>query len=133
VATGEAARKPHTLIAPRMEPVALTAQNQGPLAVFTFESTAAPGLYTVAPEGAPADDRVYYTVSPDRRESDLKRLKDEDYHKIETEIGAHHADNWSSLARLIGLDAGGYEISQYLIMAAVALCFVEIFLTRRNT
>lgn len=132
VATGEAARKSHTLIAPRMEPVALTAQNQGPLAVFTFESTAAPGLYTVAPEGAPADDRVYYTVSPDRRESALKRLKDEDYRKIETEIGAHHADNWSSLARLIGLDAGGYEISQYLIMAAVALCFVEIFLTRRN-
>ena len=70
-------------------------------------------------------------VGSDRRESDLARLTDEDFRRLERDIGAKRANDWGALARLIGLDAGGYEISKYLIVAAIALCFVELWLTRR--
>ena len=149
VASGDMARKVHQLYLPRLpnddpslasstiaaadtkKPVTLTATHQGSLSVFSYEDTSIPGLYTAAPEGAASDRRVYYTVTADRDESDMTRLEDGDFQRLEKDIGAHYAPDWITLARFIGLDAGGYEITQYLIAAAIALCFVEIFLTRR--
>jgi hypothetical protein len=131
VAAGDVARKPTLLTPPKGEPIALKAQSQGALSIFSQENTEKPGLYTVAVEGAGPEDRVFYVVSPDRSESDLIRMQEADYQKLERDIGARHAPDWRSLARLIGLDAGGYEISEYLIMASILLCFFEIYLTRR--
>jgi len=131
VSSGEAARRPHVLTPPRSEPLTLKPQAQGSLSIFSHAETGTPGLYTLVPEGAPPEDRTHYAVSADRRESELARLTEEHFLALERDLGARRAHDWSELARLIGLDAGGYEISKYLIVAALALCFVELYLTRR--
>jgi len=147
VATGPAALKPHQLYPPPPaaagmvakpaggkglgETVALKMQRQGALSIFTHEDTSIPGLYAVAPEGAAPEERVYYTVTAGRGESALDRLADDDFQMLERDLGARHATDWGGLARLIQLDSGGYEISKFLLMAALLLCFVEIYLTRR--
>jgi hypothetical protein len=146
VASGQAALKPHLLYAPqpigsgtlvqkpagaKSEASAMKMQRQGALTIYTHEDTAFPGLYVVAPEGGAPEDRVYYTVTADRSESVLTKLSDQDFQTLERDLGAHYAGDWNALARLIQLDAGGYEICKYLLMAAIVLCFVEIYLTRR--
>jgi len=140
VATGPVALKAHTVLSPEtvatgaakpQPPAALKVQRQGALSVFSFEQTAKPGLYTVTPEGGGAEDRVYYTVTADRTESQMERLSEEDLLRLERDLGAHRAADWKALAKLLELDAGGYEVSKYLIMAALAFCFFEIYLTRR--
>ncbi|HYG73883.1 MAG TPA: BatA domain-containing protein [Planctomycetota bacterium] len=131
VATGPNALKPHILIPPGGEPITLKTQRQGQLSIFTHENTKTPGLYSIAPEGAPPDERVFYTVTADRSDSVLDRLEREDTEKLERDLGAHIASDWSAMARLLMLDAGSFEISKYLLMAAIVFCFVEIWLTRR--
>jgi hypothetical protein len=142
VATGPAALKPHFLYPPGKSDgrhsggkpanaAALKPQRQGALSIFTHEETAAPGLYAVTLEGAAPEEQVYYTVTADRAESALARLSDQDFQQLERDLGARRADGWDALARLIKLEAGGYEISKYLLMAAIALCFLEVYLTRR--
>ncbi len=131
VATGELAHRTYTLTPPKGEPLPLKVQSQGALSVFSFEETEKPGLYMVAPEDGTPDEKVYYVVNADRSESALKRLNSEELNRIERDVGAKYAADWSALARLVGLDGGGIEISPYLIMAAIGLCFVELYLTRR--
>ncbi|MFH0938144.1 MAG: BatA domain-containing protein [Planctomycetota bacterium] len=131
VAVGDAARKTHLLTSPQGESIALKSQSQGATAIFSHENTEKPGLYTVIAEGAAPEERVYYVVAPDRDESNLIRMQKPDYQKLERDLGARHAPDWHSLSRFIGLDVGGYELSEDLIMAAILLCFVEIYLTRR--
>ena len=131
VATGDAARKSYLLTPPKGENVPLKMQSQGALSVFSFENTEKPGLYSVAPESGGSDERIYYTVTADRSESLLAPLKPEDTKKLARDIGAQVAPDWRTLARLVGLEGGGYEIATSLIAAAIALCFVEIYLTRR--
>ena len=131
VAAGYAARKNFLLTPPKGETIPLKIQSQGALAVFSFEDTETPGLYSVAAEGAAADERIYYTVTADRSESMLAPLKAEDTKRLARDIGAQVAPDWRTLARLVGLEGGGYEIATSLIAAAIALCFVEIYLTRR--
>ncbi|HEY3324836.1 MAG TPA: BatA domain-containing protein [Planctomycetota bacterium] len=129
--TGSAALKPHVMYPPNDEPAVMRMQRQGQLSIFTQETTRVPGLYTVLAEGAPPEERVFYTVTADRSESELGHLSPADCQRLERDMGARFAPDWSALARLIQLDAGGYEISAFLIFAALALCFVEIYLTRR--
>ena len=131
VATGDLAHRSYVLTPPKGEPIALKVQSQGALSVFSHENTEKPGLYAVAPEGGAPEERVFYAVNADRGESALGRLKSDELKKIQRDIGAQYAPDWNSLAHFVGLDAGGYEISPYLIMAALGLCFVEIYLTRR--
>ncbi|MGD0089985.1 MAG: BatA domain-containing protein [Planctomycetota bacterium] len=159
VASGPAALKPHLLYPPAApggtpatrpagagetpalrtagvppapgEGVAMKMQRQGALSVFTWEDTSLQGLYTVAPESAAPEERVYYTVTADRAESSLARLAEADFLALERDLGARRAAGWDELARLVQLDAGGYELSKYLLLAAISLCFLEVFLTRR--
>ncbi len=131
IATGPIALKPHVLYPPKGEPIQLKTQRQGQLSVFTHENTRVPGLYAIAPEGAPPEERVFYTVNADRTESILDRISPDDAAKLERDLGAHFAADWSGLARLLNLDAGSFEIAKYLIMAAIMFCFIEIWLTRR--
>ncbi|HYF50936.1 MAG TPA: BatA domain-containing protein [Planctomycetota bacterium] len=131
VAAGDDARRGHQLAPPKGDLVTLKPQTQGALSIFSHEDTSRPGLYSIMPENAPPEQRTFYVIGPDRRESSLQRLKREDYAKLERDIGARHAPDWSTLASLIGLDAGGYDVSQYMLMLAVALCFLETYLTRR--
>lgn len=130
VATGDMARKAHLLMPPKGDAIPLPAHHQGSLSVYSYEKTATPGLYSVGPEGD-ASQRVYYTVAADRDESSMARLEEADFQKLERDLGAHHAPDWNSLARFIGLDSGGYEISHFLIAAAILFCFLEVYLTRR--
>lgn len=143
VSSGAAALRSHLLYppaggaaaAPRTQgtgdAIALKTQRQGALSVFTHEDTWQQGVYLVAPEGVAPEDRVYYTVTADRAESALARLSDDDFQTLERDLGARRAADWDALARLIQLDAGGYEISKYLLLAAILVCFAEIYLTRR--
>ena len=153
VASGPAALKPHLLylpnaaagapLTPTLSPqgrgqgeaatdaISMRMQRQGALSIFTHEDTSAQGLYAVAPEGAAPEDRVYYTITADRAESSLARLSVAEFAALERDLGAHRAADWDALARLVQLDAGGYEISKYLLLAAIVLCFLEVFLTRR--
>jgi len=131
VATGPLALKPHVLIPPNGEPITLKTQRQGQLSIFTHENTRLPGLYSIAPEGAAPDERVFYTVTADRADSVLERLTADELSKLERDLGARTATDWPSLARLLMLDAGSFEISKYLILAALVFCFLEIYLTRR--
>lgn len=131
IAIGPSALKSHVLYPPKGEPIQLKTQRQGQLSVFTHENTRDPGLYTIAQEGAPPDERVFYTVNADRTESILDRINPDDATKLERDLGAHVAPDWASLARLLNLDAGSFEISKYLLMAAILFCFIEIWLTRR--
>jgi len=156
VASGPAALKPHLLYLPlsQLPPaagrgqgegagvapaarqaggdaIAMKMQRQGALSIFTYEDTSLQGLYAVAPEGAAPEDRVYYTVSADRAESSLARLSEADFAALQRDLGARRAADWDALSHLIQLDAGGLEISKYLLLAAILLGFLEIFLTRR--
>jgi hypothetical protein len=59
------------------------------------------------------------------------RMQEPSFARIERDAGVRHARDWPALAHFAGLDGGGYEVSEYLILAAIALCFVEVLLTRR--
>jgi hypothetical protein len=131
VATGAQEGKTFFVTPPSGEPIALKSQAQGALSISTFENTAKPGLYTVAPEDGATGERLYYTVTTDRGESNLTRLQESDFAHLERDVGVRYARDWSTVAHFAGLDSGGFEISQWLIIAAIALCFVEVLLTRR--
>jgi hypothetical protein len=131
VTSGEQSRKNYFLTPPAGEPVALKAQSQGAFSISSYENTEKPGLYVVAPEGGTPDEKIYYTVTADRAESNLTRMQEPSFARIEQDAGVRHARDWPALAHFAGLDGGGYEVSEYLIIAAIALCFVEVLLTRR--
>jgi hypothetical protein len=142
VAAGTSALKPHVLFSPTApgtseldltKPATLKMQRQGQLSIFNHEETRIPGLYAVSPEGGATDERVYYSIAAERSESVLARLEDEDQQKLQRDLGAHIAKDWDGLAHLLQLDAGSFEISKYMIMAAIFFCFVEVYLTRRWT
>ncbi|MBE7464867.1 MAG: BatA domain-containing protein [Planctomycetes bacterium] len=131
VATGEDAKAAHVLYRPQEDPLELPARRQGALTVFTYDATERPGAYVVAPEGARPDERIQYTVTAERSESDLARLAPGDTQRLTRDLDAHFAADWPSLAAAIGLDGGGYEISTWLLALAVGLCFLETWLLRR--
>jgi hypothetical protein len=139
VASGASGLKPHVLYTPALaagksksdKPLLLKMQRQGQLSIFTHEETQVPGLYSAAPEGGAPEERVYYTVTADRTESNMDPLSVPDFERLERDLGAKRAENWGALAGLLQLDAGSFEISKYMIMAAIFFCFAEIYLTRR--
>ena len=63
------------LYPPKGEPIQLKMQRQGQVTIFTHDNTKVPGLYAIAPEGAPPDERVFYTVNADRTESILTAMR----------------------------------------------------------
>ncbi len=128
---GPAALKPHILYPPNDEPAVMRMQRQGQISIFTQESTRLPGLYAVLAEGAPPEERVFYAVTANTAESDLARLSAADCQRVERDLGARFAADWPALSRMLQLDGGGYEISPYLLAAALVFCFLEIYLTRR--
>jgi hypothetical protein len=133
VATGPLALKPHLLYPPKGIPVALPVQRQGTLSVFSYNQTATPGLYTVAPEGGDTEGRVYYTVSIDRRESKLARLGADELQRLTDAdgLGARLVETPEELISAAGTGSGGYPLITHFLLLALCCCFLELYLERR--
>ncbi len=122
------------LYRPEGEPQTMAVQQQGALAIYTSDQTQKPGLYVVAPEASEAGGsapRTYYTVTSSRDESIMKPLSSDEVQRLERDMSATFVEGWTGLAKAAGLEAGGFEVSRLLILAAILLCFTEIYLTRR--
>ena len=112
--------------------IALKAQNQGALSISSYENTEKPGLYIVAPEDGNPSERVYYTVTADRAESNLTRMQSSDFTHLERDVGVRVAHEMERTGTFHGtrrrrIRDFGVPDSRCMI----GLCFVEVFLTRR--
>jgi hypothetical protein len=130
IATGPLAAKTPLLAGPDGKPREMKVQRQGNLAIATYENAWMTGVYSVQPEGAPPEEKVYYTVTSDREESDLTKLTSTDWGKLD-KAGVHHAQGTDGLLKFIGLGGGGREVSAFFILAAIGFLFLETYLTRR--
>lgn len=131
VGQNDSANRPYTVQLPDGSVQPLKPQRQGALAIYPFDATAQPGVYSIGVENSAPNDRVYYAVAAERSESILARLAPADVSRVETESGLKVAQNWNDLAGYLNLQAGGVPLASIFVALAIVLCLTEIILLRR--
>lgn len=98
---------------------------RGARALVEFPRTQRPGLYVL---DAPGSNRIHFVVNTDRRESDLRRLADEQLDAVARPMGASVVRSWNEYRQLDQQRRFGQEIWQPLLAALIGLVLVEVLL-----
>jgi hypothetical protein len=98
---------------------------RGARAAVEFGRTQRPGLYVL---DAPGSNRIHFVVNTDRKESDLRRLSDEQLDLVAKPMGATVVKSWGDYRQLDQQRRFGQEIWQALLGALIGLVFVEVLL-----
>lgn len=101
---------------------------RGAQAAVEFRETERPGLYTLA---VPGVKPVHFVVNTDRRESDLRRLGEDEIREEARSLGASLVTSWEEYRHLDQARRFGRELWPLLLAAVLALLFLEIVLVRR--
>jgi hypothetical protein len=116
----------------RATELAVTAR--GARAVVEFQKTRRPGLYVL---DAPGSNRIHFVVNTDRKESELRRLTDEQLEAVAKPMGAAVVKSWSEYRALDQQRRYGQEIWKALLAALIGLVLLEVLLeqyfARRRT
>ena len=107
----------------RVHELAIAAR--GARAAVEFGRTQRPGLYVL---DAPGSNRIHFVVNTDRKESDLRRLSDEQLDLVAKPMGATVVKSWNEYRQLDQQRRFGQEIWQALLGALIGLVFVEVLL-----
>jgi hypothetical protein len=100
-------------------------QSKGTRAFAEFSDTQKPGLYVL---DAPNNNRIHFVVNVDRKESDLSQLSEADVQGVAKAMGASVVKTFSEYHALDQQRRFGQEIWQGLLVAVLALVFLEMLL-----
>src|SRR5581483_3736117 len=100
-------------------------QQKGSRAFAEFSDTQKPGLYVL---DAPNNHRIHFVVNVDRKESDLSQLSEADVQGVAKAMGASVVKSFSEYHALDQERRFGQEIWQGLLVAVLALIFLEMLL-----
>jgi hypothetical protein len=107
---------------------------RGARAVVEFQKTRRPGLYVL---DAPGSNRIHFVVNTDRKESELRRLTDEQLEAVAKPMGAAVVKSWNEYRALDQQRRYGQEIWKALLAALIGLVLLEVLLeqyfARRRT
>jgi hypothetical protein len=98
---------------------------RGMRAVAEVSATQRPGLYVME---APDNQRLHFVVGTDRRESELRRLSDEEFRALAKSMGATAVSSWNEYRQMDHERRFGQEIWQPLLVLMVVLMFGELLL-----
>ncbi len=100
-------------------------QAKGTRAFAEFSDTQKPGLYVL---DAPNNNRIHFVVNVDRKESDLSQLSEADVQGVAKAMGASVMKSFNEYHALDQERRFGQEIWQGLLVAVLALVFLEMLL-----
>jgi Aerotolerance regulator N-terminal/CARDB len=101
---------------------------RGTQCVVQFNRTGQPGVYSLTgPGGKP----IHYVAQTPRSESDLRRLAPEEIAAVAEELDAQVVESAQQFLDLEHERRHGREIWRFLLMALLALMFIELFLQQR--
>jgi len=105
-------------------------QAKGTRAFAEFSDTQKPGLYVL---DAPNNNRIHFVVNVDRKESDLSQLPEAEVQGVAKAMGASVVKSFNEYHALDQERRFGQEIWQGLLVAVLALVFLEMLLEQAFT
>ncbi|HLF94080.1 MAG TPA: BatA domain-containing protein [Planctomycetota bacterium] len=119
------AGKKTLLTDPDGKAIELVVSNRGTRGVVEFAQTQRPGLYVL---DAPGGTKVHFVVNTDRKESDLRQLDEKELQAVAKAMGANVVASWAEYRQLDQQRRFGQEVWQILLIAVLAIIFVEMLL-----
>lgn len=101
---------------------------QGKRQMIRFNGTRRPGVYSMTPPDA---DSIHFVASTSREESDVKTLDEPQLISLAEQMGATVVTSEAAYLEQDRLRRHGREIWEYVLMALLAMMFLELILQQR--
>ena len=125
---GDSAGLPLALTSPDGARHTVRSFARGNQSVVQFDRTGQPGVYSLAgPDGKP----IHFVAQAPRSESDLRQLAPEEIAAVAEELDADVVESALEFLQLEHKRRHGREIWRFLLMALLALMFIELSLQQR--
>jgi hypothetical protein len=131
VTLDETINNPAWIEPPDGNTIKISGAQYGGTTEFRFDDTREAGIYRLSAKDSNGDHKFVFSIRAPQEESDLTQLTEAQWNRLETEMHIRRIDpSDRPIATVVAGDREGYDLSSWLLVAALALGLGEVAIAR---